>query len=228
MGCLSPWWSAIEIPQLHAKPLQCLPQEEGPLRLMKVLILHNRCCRFSRRAVGKKWALKQVGSHSASTLESERADWWGLMRLRGKQEIQEGNIQDFESINKLHVVFWLVITHRSLYQLLGYCRSMKRLLERGTNTHLCCSFPLRYNKPRLGMFGQRMGKPRSDFGQYMLVIMSHWLMLKTDLQSDAVCITVILFAISGVAVCFVPDLNFASRMLLMALKEIFVNVQWGE
>ena len=75
------------------------------------------------------------------------------------------------------------------------------------------------------MFGQRMGKPRSDFGQYVLVIVSHWLMLKTDLQSDAVRVTVTLFAISGVAVCFMPDLNFASRMLLMALKEIFVNVQ---
>lgn len=193
---------------------------------MKVLILHNGRRRSSRRAAGKKWALKRVGSHSASALQSERAAWWGLMRLGGRQEIQEGNIQDCESINKLHIVFWLVITHRSLYQLLGYCRSIKRLPERGTNTPLCCSFPLRYNKPRLVMFGQRMGKPRSDFGQYTLVIVSHW--LKTDLQSDAVCITATLFAISGAAVCFMPDLNFASRMLLMALKEISVNVQWGE
>lgn len=77
--------SIIEMSQLHTKPLQCLPQEEAPLRLMKMLILHNRCHRSSRRAVGKKWTLKQVGSHSASTLKSERAAWWGLMRLRWKQ-----------------------------------------------------------------------------------------------------------------------------------------------
>jgi len=49
-------------------------------------------------------------------------------------------------------------------------------------------------------------------------------MLKTDLQSDAVCVTVALFAIHGVPVCFMPDLNFASCMLLMALKRIFVNI----
>lgn len=75
------------------------------------------------------------------------------------------------------------------------------------------------------MLGRRMGKPRSDFGQSMLVIVSHWLKIKTDLQSDVVCVTAALFAISAVAVCFMPDLNFASRMLRMALKGIFGNVQ---
>lgn len=45
-------------------------------------------------------------------------------------------------------------------------------------------------------------------------------MLKTDLQSDVAWGTMTLFAM-----CFVPDLNFASCVLLMALKGTFVNVK---
>lgn len=37
------------------------------------------------------------------------------------------------------------------------------------------------------MFGQGVVKPRSDFGHHLLVILSHWLMPKSDLQSDVGC-----------------------------------------
>lgn len=36
-------WSVVETPQLHVKPLQCLPQEQPPLKPVEVLILLNTC-----------------------------------------------------------------------------------------------------------------------------------------------------------------------------------------
>lgn len=112
VGCVSP---VTDIPQLRVNPLQCLPQEEAPLVLMKVLILHDRHWGFSRRAVAKKWALKWVGRHSASTLQSKRAAWRVLLIDRGLEVNREGNLEEFDNINKPHIVFWLVITHGSLY-----------------------------------------------------------------------------------------------------------------